>query len=141
MCSKCERGKQIAEPPRHRPKNVGPKYEASRESETKTGPKRERGAHSDIATATPIEDSRPQVSKTRAKLAVVFCDRDPYRGFGGSNIKNPSILYVLRLHLSRLKAVVHVKTRCKRRSCILPVAGTRLGFKSVEIASVALIDA
>ena len=57
-----------------------------------TGPKRERGAHSDIATATPIEDSRPQVSKTLAKLAVVFCDRDPYRGFGEPNIKNPSIL-------------------------------------------------
>ena len=48
-----------------------------------TGPKRERGAHGDIATATLVEDSRPEVLKTRAKLAVVFCDRDLYRGFGG----------------------------------------------------------
>ena len=73
MCSKCERGKQFAERPRDRAPNVDTPYE----DQKKTGPKRERGAHSDIATATPIEDSRPQVSKARAKLEFFFAAETP----------------------------------------------------------------
>ena len=72
ICSKCERGKQFAERPRYRAQKVGTPYE----DQKKTSPKRERGAHSDIANATPIEDSRPQVAKARAKR-VFFASENP----------------------------------------------------------------